>query len=306
MNAIFKFVMSMLAKKSGKTGITTIPKASGLNVELTAKQIQKTLENMGVDISKIKSPKEVQKYLNIHGSWMDQQLKQKAKALGLTDPKKNIFMQKKDTIRSITNRLEESTKKIEDILMEEKQFKGWKPTIVPKEMPVDDYGKLKEEWFSRIIANTDEDLNTFLKRGIDKADDRFKNLSKDQRKDFLNMVEDRIQLGNEKFMDVYTDTEGIFNKFPEDLASGGVAGGGRASSGLNYLLGEDDQNVRVPVNQGGRIGFGLGGFNAARRAFLKILGAGAAGVGAAKSGLFGLLKGTGKKQVVERFNSSSN
>ena len=55
--------------------------------------------------------------------------------------------------------------------------------------------------------------------------------------------------------------------------------------------GKNDQNVRVPVNQGGRIGFGLGGgFNAARRAFLKIMGAGAATGVAAKSGLLGLLK----------------
>ena len=55
-----------------------------------------------------------------------------------------------------------------------------------------------------------------------------------------------------------------------------------------------------PLNaEGGRIGFGLGGFNAARRAFLKAMGAGAATVGAAKSGLFGLLKGGGKKEVIE-------
>ena len=55
MNAIYKFVMSFLAKKSGKTGITTIPKASGLNVEISVKQIEQTLKNMGVDVSKIKA-----------------------------------------------------------------------------------------------------------------------------------------------------------------------------------------------------------------------------------------------------------
>ena len=277
MNAIFKFVMSMLAKKSGKTGITTIPKASGLNVELTAKQIQKTLENMGVDISKIKSPKEVQKYLNIHGSWMDQQLKQKAKALGLTDPKKNIFMQKKDlpewtegwrptviqggkgkdTVRDITNRLEESTKKIEDILREEKKLKDWKPTSE---------AFLKQKY---------EGLN---KKTIERIKRR--------------RYEAALKAEREKMA---KDSEYI----PEILDPEDFAHGGRASSGLNYLLGEDDQNVRVPVNQGGRIAFGLGGFNAARRAFLKVLGAGAATAGAAKSGLFSLLKGTSKKQVVE-------
>jgi len=75
------------------------------------------------------------------------------------------------------------------------------------------------------------------------------------------------------------------DKDPEDFA-----GGGRTGTGLNYLLGEDDQNMRVP--------FGVGGFNAARRAFLKWLGAGAATAGVAKSGLFSLLK-SGKPVVKE-------
>ena len=75
MNAIYKFVMAFLAKKSGKAGITTIPKASGFNVESSVKQIEQTLKNMGVDISKIKDAKEVQKYLNIHESWMKQKVK---------------------------------------------------------------------------------------------------------------------------------------------------------------------------------------------------------------------------------------
>jgi len=90
MNAIFKFVMSFLAKKSGK-----IPRANDPIVRDSVEQITQTLENMGLDVSKIKSTKDVQKYLNIHQSWMDQQIKQKAKTLGLTDPEKNIFMQKR-------------------------------------------------------------------------------------------------------------------------------------------------------------------------------------------------------------------
>jgi hypothetical protein len=159
-------------------------------------------------------------------------------------------------------------------------------------MPADDYANLKEEWFGRIIANTDEDLNTFIKGFINKTDDRFTGLSQSQRKDFLNMVDDRLKLGNKKFMDTYTDEKGKFSKFPEDFAHGG-----RTGTGLNYLLGEDDQNVRVPFG-------GLGGFNAARRAFLKAMGAGAAGVGAAKSGLFGLLKSS--KPISGVVTSSSN
>ena len=95
MNAIYKFVMAQLAKRSAKkTGIATIQRGRGLNVELSVEQIHKTLTNMGVDVSKITSPKEVEKFLNIQKSWLNQQTKQKAKNIGLMDPNKNIFMKK--------------------------------------------------------------------------------------------------------------------------------------------------------------------------------------------------------------------
>jgi hypothetical protein len=77
---------------------------------------------------------------------------------------------------------------------------------------------------------------------------------------------------------------------PEDFAHGG-----RTGTGLNYLLGEDDQNMRVPFGKGKLVDVG-------RRLFLQAVGAGAAGIGAAKSGLLGLLKG-GKKEVVESLTS---
>ena len=95
----------MLAKRGGKTGLTTIQSGKGLNVELTVKQIEQTLKNMGVDVSKITNPKEITKYLNIQKSWFDQQLKQKAKK------SKHI--------------LKETKKKQEP-------FTGFKPKVVPK------------------------------------------------------------------------------------------------------------------------------------------------------------------------------
>ena len=51
--------------------------------------------------------------------------------------------------------------------------------------------------------------------------------------------------------------------------------------------------------EGGRVPFGLGGFEKARRLFLKTMGAGVAGTAAAKSGLFGLLKGSKSAKVAD-------
>ena len=321
------------------------------------------------------------------------------------------------------------------------------PKVVERSMPADDYYNFKEEWFGRIIANTDDDINTFLKKGINQADERFVTLSKDQRKDFLDMVEYRLKHGNEKFMndsemffgykkngrkphkygglagmlgertgyktglkvypqasvrigeadipnlppeiipktkdttyggtiigekdnlyggieglkiknkiDFVLDNQTLFKDTTDDeiinfiLGKKGKYGDIRlktdkdlenaqiswnwkfADGGLAPLLGEptyQDEDHRVPYNEGGsisnvlpldfddidpeemihiikllqtgeipefadggRIGFKLGGIDKARRLFLQAMGAGAAGIGAAKTGLFGLLKGS--------------
>jgi len=57
------------------------------------------------------------------------------------------------------------------------------------------------------------------------------------------------------------------------------------STGLNYLLAEDNDNIRVPFAGGGM----------GRRAFLKLLASIGGGVAAAKSGILGLGKGGGKQ-----------
>ena len=132
----------------------------------------------------------------------------------------------------------------------------------------------------------------------------------------------------EKYMKKLYD-KGALDDPPEDLAGGGIAGM------LGEPTYEED-NHRVPLREGkrpkipnmwlqlldtefddedpdewqsilksvgayqdgGRIPFSAGGFNAARRLFLKMMGAGAATAGAAKSGLFNLFKG-GKKQIAK-------
>jgi len=61
------------------------------------------------------------------------------------------------------------------------------------------------------------------------------------------------------------------------------------STGLNYLLAEDNDNIRVPFSGGGM----------GRRAFLKLMAALTGGVAAAKSGILGLGEGAGKKVVTK-------
>ena len=68
------------------------------------------------------------------------------------------------------------------------------------------------------------------------------------------------------------------------------------STGLNYLLAEDNDNIRVPF---------AGGGDAGRRAFLKLMASIGGLTAAAKSGILGLGEGTGKKAVTETIKQSA-
>ena len=60
----------------------------------------------------------------------------------------------------------------------------------------DAYQALKGDYYRRLIANTDDDVKTFAKRVIDnKQDVKLERLTKDQRKDMLTMITDRIKMG---------------------------------------------------------------------------------------------------------------
>ena len=67
------------------------------------------------------------------------------------------------------------------------------------------------------------------------------------------------------------------------------------STGLNYLLAEDNDNIRVPFSGGG------GG----RRAFLKLMATLGGGIAGLKSGMIGLGEGTTKKAVTETIKQSA-
>jgi len=68
------------------------------------------------------------------------------------------------------------------------------------------------------------------------------------------------------------------------------------STGLNYLLAEDNDNLRVPFSAGG---------DPKRRAFLKLLATLTGGAAAFKTGILGLGEGTAKKAVTETVKQSA-
>ena len=163
-----KFIQLVARKKvaqKGGEGIATI--GNKLLAESKAGEIAETLRLSGLTPDKwdqfIKSEKDVIKYLNIIESTRKQAIEQATK-------------------KSSKNILKTTKKK------KERPFTGWTPKVVMRSMPADDYSSFKEEWFGKILANTDEALNTFLKKGINQADERFVGLSKDQRKDFLGSI----------------------------------------------------------------------------------------------------------------------
>ena len=81
---------------------------------------------------------------------------------------------------------------------------------------------------------------------------KYKNLTIDESQDILKKTNDHIFERDIK----YDEFGEIIKPDPEDFAHGG-----RSGSGLNYLLGEDDQNVRMPFKKG---------HSAGRRKFLKV------------------------------------
>ncbi len=68
------------------------------------------------------------------------------------------------------------------------------------------------------------------------------------------------------------------------------------STGLNYLLAEDNDNIRVPF---------AGGGDPRRRAFLKLMATLGGGIAGLKSGMIGLGEGTTKKAITETVKQSA-
>ena len=284
MNAIYKFVMAQLAKRGGKTGLPTIQSGKGLNVEFSVKQIEQTLKDMGVDVSKITSPKEVEKFLNIQQSWLNQQVKQKAKNIGLMDPNKNIFMKKgpfegftpkvvpkPENIMGGMEGIKARNTKIQDLAAQLAKMQKEKSAMYGKtDIVTDTVTKIKT---MEPVAALKEANSVIGRKGI------YKNLTKEQSQKILKDTDDWIfQRDPDDLYDYnkkrpFRDDPDVD---PEDFAGGGIAG----------MLGEPTyaDGGRVPLGGGKLV------FDAARRKFLEMMGGAAATGVAAKTGLFGLLK----------------
>ena len=189
MDPFRKYIITQIIKQSGK-----IPRATTL-IDNAVAQLKIRLKDAGQDISKITNPKQITQFFNKEKSLWNQNIKRATDAAP-----KNIL---------------KGTQK--------KPFTGWTPKVIKGSMKADDYADLKKEYFRRVMTSSDDSINNFLKKGLDKADDRFLNFSKAQRKDFLDMFDYRLKYGNKKFMNDFTDAAGKF-KLPENLAGGGRAG----------------------------------------------------------------------------------
>ena len=162
MGPIYKFVMAMLAKGAGKkTGIATISKATGPEVQDAFTRVHTILRNMGVDVTKLKSPDEVKKFLNMYNSWVKQQ---KPRVIGQDHPEfKGItekLLGKKsnvETFQGFTPRVQQD---VDEII---KNIKSKEPIEAMKEANSvigrkGKYKNLSHEEADRILKETDDHI----------------------------------------------------------------------------------------------------------------------------------------------------
>ena len=292
------------AKKAGK--LTT-----ALNAEAEAASMYTTLVEAGLkpkDMHKfIKSESDILKYLNQIEAINKQRTAQETLSSGLGKyfkkegeviefPRDKITDWRKprpgetgditgigpqvDTVQGINKRIKGRVENINKILEDEKKtLDEFKKLDIKQRGPQRGVGageqvgaagatRIKQGFSTQSKLNHWSQNQQWVKDFIGRKNAEFNSLNRADQKSVLEMFEAQIKKHKPK----------------EPLAGGGIAG----------MLGEptyQDDNHRVP--------FKLGGIDKVRRAFLQAMGAGAAGIGAAKSGLFGLLKGGGKKQIVE-------
>jgi hypothetical protein len=319
MSAI-KFIQGVARKsltKNQGSGITTIPGA--MQSEAKAAEIVALLQKAGIPMNQlddfIRSEADVLKFLNIIESASKPKVYSGQAAI---DQLNKIFPKKGEVIEFPQKRTfkeqVEAMKKSGDI-------------VDPNNLKKNDKVLQRDMFNNSNLNKTDTvtDTITYIKslepiKAMKEANSiigrkgKYKDLTPEQSKKILQDTEDHI---------FQRDPDNLYDYDPEDMAKGGRAGfyqGGQAqiepdlsdighgsdalmartrlmspgaqattSTGLNYLLAEDNDNMRVPFSAGG------GG----RRAFLKLLASIGGGAAAFKSGLLSLGEGGTKKAVTE-------
>jgi hypothetical protein len=319
MSAI-KFIQGVARKsltKNQGSGITTIPGA--MQSEAKAAEIVALLQKAGIPMNQlddfIRSEADVLKFLNIIESASKPKVYSGQAAI---DQLNKIFPKKGEVIefpqkRTFKEEIE-AMKKSGDI-------------VDPNNLKKNDKVLQRDMFNNSNLNKTDTvtDTITYIKslepiKAMKEANSiiarkgKYKDLTPEQSKKILQDTEDHI---------FQRDPDNLYDYDPEDMAKGGRAGfytggitdvepsldnighgsdalmartrlmspGAQAttSTGLNYLLAEDNDNMRVPFSAGG------GG----RRAFLKLLASIGGGAAAFKSGLLSLGEGGTKKAVTE-------
>jgi hypothetical protein len=319
MSAI-KFIQGVARKsltKNQGSGITTIPGA--MQSEAKAAEIVALLQKAGIPMNQlddfIRSEADVLKFLNIIESASKPKVYSGQAAI---DQLNKIFPKKGEVIefpqKTSFKEQVEAMKKSGDI-------------VDPNNLKKNDKVLQRDMFNNSNLNKTDTvtDTITYIKslepiKAMKEANSiiarkgKYKDLTPEQSKRILQDTEDHI---------FQRDPDNLYDYDPEDMAKGGRAGfyqGGQAqiepdlsdighgsdalmartrlmspgaqattSTGLNYLLAEDNDNMRVPFSAGG------GG----RRAFLKLLASLGGGAAAFKSGLLSLGEGGTKKAVTE-------
>jgi len=319
MSAI-KFIQGVARKsltKNQGSGITTIPGA--MQSEAKAAEIVALLQKAGIPMNQlddfIRSEADVLKFLNIIESASKPKVYSGQAAI---DQLNKIFPKKGEVIefpqKTSFKEQVEAMKKSGDI-------------VDPNNLKKNDKVLQRDLFNNSNLNKTDTvtDTITYIKtlepiKAMKEANSiiarkgKYKDLTPEQSKRILQDTEDHI---------FQRDPDNLYDYDPEDMAKGGRAGyytggitdvepslddighgsdslmartrlmspGAQAttSTGLNYLLAEDNDNMRVPFSAGG------GG----RRAFLKLLASIGGGAAAFKSGLLSLGEGGTKKAVTE-------
>lgn len=167
--------------------------------------------------------------------------------------------------------------------------------------------QLNKERFQKDFNVTDDEVERIIKLS---SEDQQKELQKYINKDF----KERIELSDYDVTDLEPNAEGgragfytggITDVEPslDDIGHGSdslmsrtrlMSPGSQAttSTGLNYLLAEDNDNLRVPFSKGK-------GVDLLRRGFLKTMGAAGAGIAALKTGLLGIGGKQATKEVAK-------